>query len=139
MEAFRKIFNHTRDRYHGTLSTEVTSLKEGIQVDYSKRNCDFGIGFYLTSRKEQAIKWAKRKLENVRGFHSSVYPVVLLFRLHGQPVAGTKVFEIDEKFFDFIYSNRVQLDVKKGKTNHEYLMVQNVDKPHNSEKHYNDI
>lgn len=123
METFRTVFDHTIDWYHGTLSTEVASLKEGIKVDHSKRNCDFGIGFYLTSRKKQAIKWAKRKLGNIRDFDSSVHPVVLTYKLSGQLVSDIKVFEIEEKFFDFIYCNRVKLDAKKGKNTHVYPMV----------------
>jgi hypothetical protein len=42
--------------YHGGVSTI-----EQPSVQFSKRNLDFGKGFYLTSYKEQAVRWAERK------------------------------------------------------------------------------
>ncbi|MBQ9119137.1 MAG: DUF3990 domain-containing protein [Lachnospiraceae bacterium] len=42
--------------YHGT--TEIIKHPE---VRFSKKYLDFGQGFYLTTFKEQAEKWAKRK------------------------------------------------------------------------------
>ena len=35
--------------YHGTISTHVPSLMEGIMLDKNKGRPDFGKGFYLTS------------------------------------------------------------------------------------------
>ena len=61
---FNREFSSTKIWYHGTTSTQVASLKDGIDVYHSKRNCDFGIGFYVTSKLSQAIKWAQRKTKD---------------------------------------------------------------------------
>ena len=42
--------------YHGS---DVIVSAPG--VEYSTRNLDFGKGFYTTSIKEQAVRWAQRK------------------------------------------------------------------------------
>ena len=42
--------------YHGS---DVIVSTPG--VEYSTRNLDFGKGFYTTSIKEQAMRWAQRK------------------------------------------------------------------------------
>lgn len=42
--------------YHGT-----TMKIEKPDVQHSKKNLDFGQGFYVTTIKKQAEKWAKRK------------------------------------------------------------------------------
>ena len=42
--------------YHG--SDVIVST---LGVEYSTRNLDFGKGFYTTSIKEQAMRWAQRK------------------------------------------------------------------------------
>ena len=48
--------------YHGSiLAVEKPS------VDYSKRFLDFGTGFYVTSDKKQAEKWANRKAIRTKG------------------------------------------------------------------------
>ena len=43
--------------YHGSLDKVVVPV-----LNKSKKNNDFGQGFYLTSSKEQAIKWAQRNM-----------------------------------------------------------------------------
>jgi hypothetical protein len=42
--------------FHGS-----SVIVESPDVSYSKHNLDFGDGFYLTSFREQAERWAKRK------------------------------------------------------------------------------
>jgi len=42
--------------YHGS-----TSIVEKPDILHSKRFLDFGRGFYVTSYKSQAERWAKRK------------------------------------------------------------------------------
>jgi len=42
--------------YHGS-TTEISKP----DVNHSKRNLDFGAGFYVTSIQEQAENWARRK------------------------------------------------------------------------------
>jgi predicted RNA-binding protein YlxR (DUF448 family) len=48
--------------YHGSY-IEV----ENPSVDFSKRNLDFGRGFYLTTYPDQAERWAKRKALRTAG------------------------------------------------------------------------
>lgn len=72
---FTKEFSNTKIWYHGTTSTQVASLKDGIDVCHSKRNCDFGIGFYVTSKLSQAIKWAQRKTKDEIPFNPKVKSV----------------------------------------------------------------
>ena len=42
--------------FHGS-----TSVIKTPDTDHSKRFLDFGMGFYVTSHKKQAERWAKRK------------------------------------------------------------------------------
>lgn len=42
--------------YHGSIS-----IIKKPDISYSKQFLDFGKGFYVTSYKEQAERWAKRK------------------------------------------------------------------------------
>lgn len=79
--SFSNQFSNTAVWYHGTTSTQVPSLKDGINVYHSKRNCDFGIGFYVTSKFDQAVKWAQRKSKDELPFNPNVKPVVLSFKL----------------------------------------------------------
>lgn len=47
--------------YHGT-----TDIIKKPDISFSKNNLDFGRGFYLTTYKEQAQKWAVRKASRSR-------------------------------------------------------------------------
>lgn len=47
--------------YHG--STEIVKKPD---VFHSYRQLDFGKGFYVTSVKEQAVRWARRKADILR-------------------------------------------------------------------------
>ena len=42
--------------YHGS-----DIIVKEPKLSFSNRNLDFGKGFYTTSLKEQALRWAKRK------------------------------------------------------------------------------
>ena len=42
--------------YHGS-----DIIVKEPKLGFSNRNLDFGKGFYTTSLKEQALRWAKRK------------------------------------------------------------------------------
>ncbi len=44
--------------YHGS-----SQVVESPNVKYSYRALDFGKGFYVTTVKEQAARWARRKAE----------------------------------------------------------------------------
>lgn len=53
--------------YHGS-----DSIIEHFDISHSRKKLDFGIGFYLTSIKDQAIKWADQfKSESNKGYVNS--------------------------------------------------------------------
>lgn len=47
--------------YHGSID-----IVKKPDVEHSYRPLDFGKGFYVTTNMEQAIRWAKRKLDLMR-------------------------------------------------------------------------
>lgn len=57
--------------YHGS-----TSIVRHPDVTRSRRNLDFGQGFYLTSLKEQAERWALRK-----GQFENAHPILNIYEL----------------------------------------------------------
>ncbi len=86
--------------YHG--STEIVRRPVCL---LGRPNLDFGQGFYLTDRKEQAIRWAqsvaiRRKAE----------PLVNIYRLERETIlaeARCKVFgAYDSEWLDFIVDSR---------------------------------
>lgn len=121
--SFSNQFSNTAVWYHGTTSTQVPSLKDGINVYHSKRNCDFGIGFYVTSKFDQAVKWAQRKSKDELPFNPKVKPVVLSYQFQDSNDVETKIFEIDKEYFQFVYKNRLELDAKAGINIHNFSAV----------------
>ena len=121
--SFSNQFSNTAVWYHGTTSTQVPSLKDGIDVYHSKRNCDFGIGFYVTSKFVQAVKWAQRKTKDELPFNPNVKPVVLSYQFQDSNDVETKIFEIDKEYFQFVYKNRLKLDAKAGINFHNFSAV----------------
>lgn len=124
--SFRRIFKEfssTKIWYHGTTSTQVASLKDGIDVHHSKRNCDFGIGFYVTSKLSQAIKWAQRKTKDEIPFNPNVKSVVLSYQFQELARSEIKIFEIDKEYFQFVNKNRLELDAKSGINIHHFSAV----------------
>ncbi|KAI3344163.1 DUF3990 domain-containing protein [Clostridium botulinum] len=57
--------------YHGGID-----IIEKPNIAFSKKYLDFGCGFYVTTYKEQAEKWAKR-----RGMRSKAKPIVNRYNL----------------------------------------------------------
>lgn len=100
--------------YHGS-SVEVQNPK----IIYSKAFLDFGKGFYVTSFKTQAEKWAMRKAIR-QGKHSFVNVYELQDNLQEYKVLS---FENEnEKWLDFVCECRTGSD-----TNHDYhIIVGNV-------------
>ena len=89
------------DVYHG--SDIVVEKPEILQ---SSHLLDFGIGFYTTSNKEQAIRWAEKvcKRNNSARKQLSVYKFDL-----EKAKSELQVIEFiaaDEKWLDFIIANR---------------------------------
>ena len=93
--------------YHGG----IIEIKKP-DIEHSKQYLDFGKGFYTTSFKEQAERWAVRKsmrLENGR-------PIVNVYDFR-ESFDGLNVFkfrdpEDDESWLDFV------CDCRNGKTDY---------------------
>jgi len=107
--SFSNQFSNTAVWYHGTTSTQVPSLKDGIDVYHSKRNCDFGIGFYVTSKFDQAVKWAQRKTKDELPFNPNVKPVVLSYQFQDSNDVETKIFEIDKEYCELTKRKLMQI------------------------------
>jgi len=100
--------------YHGS-----THLVESPEVLEAQRMLDFGKGFYTTTSKEQAEKWAliKQKRE---GDNSKA--IVNVYEIDDSLLTNNnitvKVFEdANEEWLDFIVSNRTGSDI------HNYDLV----------------
>ena len=93
--------------YHG--STHIVASPKVLEI---QRMLDFGKGFYTTTSKEQAEKWAliKQKRE---GDNSKA--IVNVYELDDSVLANNitvKVFEnANEEWLDFIISNRTSSNI----------------------------
>jgi hypothetical protein len=68
--------------YHGTLQQHKASLASGIKPSYGRSNTDFGIGFYTTTSKNQAMSWAYQAAQlAMAGGNRTARGCVLAFRL----------------------------------------------------------
>lgn len=91
--------------YHGS-SMEV----KNPNVSFSKQYLDFGKGFYVTTYKQQAEKWAKRKAIRQNG--SAIVNVYELCDSY----SAARVLEFageDEQWLDFV------CDCRDGKSGNE--------------------
>lgn len=83
--------------YHGSDRTV-----ERPRADASRTNLDFGQGFYLTSHKEQAERWAKRK-----ALRSGRILTVNVYEFDEECELRTKAFlENDAPWVEFVCSHR---------------------------------
>ena len=78
--------------YHG--STEIV---ENPDIEHSYRPLDFGKGFYVTTVKEQAMRWARRKAD-ILGTEKSV---LNLYQME-ENTAGFLVKTFDEDLLEWI-------------------------------------
>lgn len=84
--------------FHGS-----DSIIKNPDVLHSFRNLDFGKGFYVTSVKEQAERWARRKAD-----FSNLKPVLNVYELKID-FSGLNVLDFKEDFdswIDFVCSCR---------------------------------
>lgn len=91
--------------YHGT--TEVIQLPD---VKHSKKYLDFGTGFYLTTYKEQAQKWAVRK-----GMRQEKKAIVNVYNMKDD-WGNYRVLSFEEennKWLDFVCSCRKGEELNK--------------------------
>ena len=89
--------------YHGS-----TTIIEHPDINHSKKNLDFGPGFYLTTFREQAERWAARKSER-----ENAKAIINEFDLSDN-LTDYKVLKFDsadEKWLDFVCLNRRGDDV----------------------------
>ena len=69
------------------------------------RTLDFGAGFYTTSSREQAIKWAKAVMKR----RQTGVPCINSYLLDEASLNGIRVLKFDspsEKWLDFVVQNR---------------------------------
>jgi len=95
--------------YHGSY-TEVVKP----DVIHSRRNVDFGQGFYTTSLREQAEKWCKRFADKGQD------AVVSVYRFSEEKLAEYKVLKFDsysEEWLDFV------LNCRRGRDTSHYDVV----------------
>ncbi|WP_088007197.1 DUF3990 domain-containing protein [Indiicoccus explosivorum] len=103
--------------YHGTFENSYDLIKaQGINVMYnSRRLLDFGPGFYLTTDKEQAKRFAVLKQRALR-FNRDQKPCVISFELDPNELMekydGAFFHEFDKDFADFVADNRKKLGLQ---------------------------
>ena len=86
--------------YHGT-----TMIVDAPLTGIGRRNLDFGLGFYITDIKEQAISWATRPVNGGKPNILNTYE----FDMEAVLTAGYryKKFEsYDSEWLDFVIDNR---------------------------------
>ncbi len=86
--------------YHGTSKKSANNIKKhGVDLSYSRKNLDFGVGFYLTSNKGQAKNWAYRNGHN--------NAVVIIFEADFIGLNQKKFDGFDAEWGNVVYENRV--------------------------------
>ncbi|HIG0361578.1 TPA: DUF3990 domain-containing protein [Clostridium sporogenes] len=100
--------------YHGS-----NVIVKGPRIIKANRTLDFGYGFYTTTSKEQAVKWAKikSKRENMENGIVTIYEID--DNIFEEDILNTKVFNgASKNWLEFVLDNRM----KKGYT-HNYDVV----------------
>lgn len=83
--------------YHGS-TVEI----QKPEIVYSKKNLDFGTGFYTTSVKEQAERWALRK-----AMRFCAVPIVNIYEVFDMSAFRVKKFkEADGEWLQFVVDCR---------------------------------
>ncbi len=87
--------------YHGS-----TVIVEQPEILHSERMLDFGTGFYTTSNKKQAIRWAERVADrrNTENEVLSIYEFD--FEQAKQDLTMIRFAEPDDEWLDFVCGNR---------------------------------
>jgi hypothetical protein len=94
--------------YHG--SNEVVKQPKILQ---SERMLDFGAGFYTTSNREQAIRWAKRVAERRESNDKLISVYEFDLETAKREVSILRFDEPDEAWLDFVCLNRSGREVTK--------------------------
>lgn len=92
--------------YHGT-----TTIVKEPKVDFSMRNLDFGVGFYLTQNKTLAEKWARCK----KDLNSKTKSILNIYELDCKYTDSKYLLfeKMDKKWLDFVCDCRNGLDKYK--------------------------
>lgn len=93
--------------YHGTGATF-----ENPDLDNSREDVDFGVGFYTTQNKEMAKKWSSSKRKSTINTYS--------FNRIGDLKIYT--FKLDEEWLDFVTNNRLGIDSQKKYDKYDILI-----------------
>lgn len=124
MEVYKNLKSIPNFLYHGTTSDCIEPLIEGIVIERSRRQTDFGEGFYLTANIDQAAKWALFKKDiNPK---ESVLGSVLRYEVDKEKLEG-----LNSRFFEnptvdwsnFIYVNRALIDDLENNIDEKYDVV----------------
>jgi len=69
--------------WHGCLNSDVKNIvTNGIDLSRSRNSLDFGRGFYTTTKRVQAEKWAQKKYLNITpSDRAATRPAVIRFRV----------------------------------------------------------
>lgn len=100
--------------YHGTTSAYMNVFDRTL-ASKSKKNRDFGTGFYLAGNKDQAIAWAERKANtfNDANYDSfSVMPMVLTCKVQIYGTTNDYKFKnfgstFSQELLDYLVFNRL--------------------------------
>lgn len=96
--------------YHGS-----NMLIDKPEIIKSNRALDFGFGFYTTTFKEQAEKWAVRKCTNFDGDIEGD-PIISIYKLNLEAAKKYyKVYEyegVSKEWLEFILMNRKDINSK---------------------------
>jgi hypothetical protein len=88
---------------------------EHVNLGKSRDKRDFGRGFYMTTLKDQAVRWAQNMFVRQGGLGSYIYEFVLDI----SPDLRVKRFDgLDHGWLDMVKRNRVN-----GGTQHDYDVV----------------
>lgn len=108
--------------YHGTISSCLDSIRNGINLSVCNVRTDFGQGFYATFNYDQAMNFAIQKAndnnnsedekkEEISDYEVQyVKPIVIEFNLNVNNILKLKgefFTDTSDRWVEFIYNNRV--------------------------------
>ena len=99
--------------YHGTISVYEESLRAGIDLKRGIQTTDFGKGFYTTTIRSQAERFAFKKASNFNRQHRgdlTAFPLLIEYALAPERLSECSgiVFDSpDDRWREFIFNNRV--------------------------------
>lgn len=90
--------------YHGSVTEVITP-----DISFPRCNLDFGKGFYVTTIRSQAERWAKRKALRLNGT-----PVVSIYDFSKTEFDRMKTFdETDSPWLEFVSNSRSGMETEE--------------------------